>query len=208
MQPQVQIMAITSVSMAIVACRTPPKATIMIASTPRKERTVASDIDDSLERISSNSMIGSPVKPELRARMPRLHLGGQLPQDRDRFAVLGEVLVVLFGEFQQHQAHAAVVGHRRLAANSASSGLLSEIIGPGRLVRAGLSERRFEPFHHPRQFGLHGRKDLAALRLGAAGHGRAHPVRHAAQAQRRPVALENGAGLVQKTVDLPKSPPA
>ena len=53
-----------------------------------------------------------PGQPELRARMPRLDVGGQLAEGRDRFAVLGEVLLVLFGEFQHNQAQAAVVGAR------------------------------------------------------------------------------------------------
>ncbi len=118
MQPQVQSMAITSAAMAIVACRTPPKATIMIASTPRKERTVASDIDDSLERISSNSMIGSPVRPSFVPGWRDCTSAVNCRKDRDRFAVLGEVLLVFFGEFQQHQAHAAVVGHQAVGRRS------------------------------------------------------------------------------------------
>ena len=91
---------------------------------------------------------------------------------------------------------------RRLAAKSASSGLLKEMFGQGDSYEPGLPECGLQSLHHPRHFGLHGRQDLAALGFGAAGHGRARPVRHAAEAQGRPVALENGAGLVEKTVDL------
>ena len=63
MQPQAQTMATTSAAIAMMACRKPPKATIITASTPRNERSVASDIELWLDCISSYSMIGNPVSP-------------------------------------------------------------------------------------------------------------------------------------------------
>ena len=209
MQPQAQTMPTTSAVMAIVECRNPPKATIITASTPRKERIVAADIDFSLERISSNSMIGRPVSPIFVPGISRLHFGGQLPQHVDRFGVLGEALLVFLQQPQEDEAHPAVVRHQPVGGRLGRQRTGERHFGPRRFVLAVLAQRRRQSAGDPRQLGLHGGQDLLALSgVGTAGHGRAHPAGHAAQVQLRPVALQHRARLVQEPVDLPQALPA
>lgn len=59
-------MATTRAVIARIACRKPPKATIITANTPKNEISVANDIELWLDCISSYSMMGKPVSPSFR----------------------------------------------------------------------------------------------------------------------------------------------
>ena len=61
--PNAQAMPINSTMLAIRAWRMPPKPATTTTTTPTNAIRPPQNIDDSLERISSFSMIGRPVKP-------------------------------------------------------------------------------------------------------------------------------------------------
>ena len=62
-QPKAQAIPITSTPLAISACRTPPKPAMITTATAASDRPLAHIMDWALDRISSSSMIGSPVRP-------------------------------------------------------------------------------------------------------------------------------------------------
>ena len=62
-QPKAQAIPITSTPLAISACRTPPNPAMITIATAASDRPLAHIIDCALDRISSSSMIGSPVRP-------------------------------------------------------------------------------------------------------------------------------------------------
>ena len=127
-------------AIAMVAWRNPPKATIITASTPKNDNSVANDIDRSLECISSYSMTGSPVEPDTRARMVCLNVGDEFAQGGDRLFVLGKAVLVFLQEAQQDEAHPAVIGDQAFRGGLARQ-RRQQHVGRRRLVWAVLAER-------------------------------------------------------------------
>ena len=62
-QAKAQAMPIMSTPLAIRACRMPPKPATMTTATATSDRPLAQIIDCLLDRISSSSITGSPVRP-------------------------------------------------------------------------------------------------------------------------------------------------
>ncbi len=120
----------------------------------------------------------------------------------DRLVVLGKALPVFFFQSQQDEAHPTVVRDQPRRGRFVGGRDRESHVRPGRLVGIGLGQRGGDSLHDARQLGLQSGQDFLPPRRRSAGHFRAHPAGHPAKVQLRPIALQDGASLVEKTVNL------